>query len=463
VQLPIELQSLVDIYDQPFVVIDPGYRVFVVNKAFEETYGVGRDEAVGRRCYALVPHTGRPCPCSKDGEGCPFRQIFQRGMSTSSVHAYRDAEGRDHIVRVQAYPLRTASGELYLGALIQKDAVRHHPDSKGQACPGGRMVGNSPAFRQTIGQLMLAAGSVAPVLLLGETGTGKEMAAAYIHRQSARRDGPFQTLDCTALTDELFESEVFGHERGAFTGSVGAKPGLYELADKGTLFLDEIGEMSLPLQAKLLRVLETGQFRRVGGVETRSADVRIICATNRDVRDANWFRNDLYYRIACVTVRLPSLRERPSDIPDLARELLQRIGQSSGQQFSIADEALDLLMGYDLPGNVRELRNILWVAAVNSPDGRISKQLIAAAIPEGPNGSRHGERGLPVGAVAAHASEEAAHPVELRPRLPIRRHWEAEHIALVLSRHKGNRRAVADELGVSERTIYRKLREFNLS
>ena len=210
------------------------------------------------------------------------------------------------------------------------------------------------------------------------------MAAAYVHRHSARCSGPFYTLDCTALTEALFESEVFGHERGAFTGSVGEKRGLFELADKGTLFLDEIGELSAPLQAKLLRVLETGEFRRVGGVKTRRANVRIVCATNRDLRGTKWFRSDLYYRIACVTVRLPSLRERQSDIPQLARELLKRIGRSAGQRFSIDDDALRLLQTHEYPGNVRELRNILWVAAVNSPDRHVSAELIETALPDRP-------------------------------------------------------------------------------
>jgi transcriptional regulator with PAS, ATPase and Fis domain len=460
--LPIELQSLVDIYDQPFVVIDPNHRVVLVNKAFEETYRVLRQEAVGRPCYALIPDADQPCPCGEEGESCPFADVFQRGVSTASTQAYRDSEGRDHVVRIQGYPLRTASGEIYLGELIQRDAVRHHPGSEREACPGGRMVGRSPAFRQSIGQLLLAAGSDAPTLLQGETGTGKELAAAYIHRQSARRDGPFHTLDCTALSEELFESEVFGYERGAFTGSVGEKRGLFELADKGTLFLDEIGELSLPLQAKLLRVLETGQFRRVGGVKTRSANVRTICATNRDVQGTSWFRSDLYYRIACVTVRLPSLRERRSDIPELARELLERIGQSSGQRFSVADDALRLLRGYDYPGNVRELRNILWVAAVNAPEGHISEELIAAALPQGANGSRQGEWGLHQSALANGGTGSARISVDGGPQRTLRREWEAEHLAQVLSRHNGNRRAVAEELGVSERTVYRKLKDLGL-
>jgi two-component system response regulator AtoC len=366
-------------------------------------------------------------------------------------------------VRIQAYPLRTNSGEIYAGVLIQKDAVRHHPDADAELCPGARMIGASPAFRKARGQIKLAAGSDAPVLLQGETGTGKELAAAYTHHHSARRDGHFHTLDCTALTEELFENEVFGHERGAFTGSVGEKRGLFELADKGTLFLDEIGELSLTVQAKLLRVLESGEFRRVGGVKTRSANVRIVCATNRQLRDASWFRSDLYFRVACITVHLPNLVERRSDIPALADELLKRIGQSSGQQFTLDDDAQRLLQDYDYPGNIRELRNILWVAAVNSPSGRISGQQVATALPTRINGSCHASRGTEHGRITHRETVSPSAGFEMHQRPPPRHAWEADHLAMVLRRHNGNRRAVAEELGVSERTVYRKLKQFGLN
>lgn len=302
----------------------------------------------------------------------------------------------------------------------------------------------------------MAGGSDAPVLLQGETGTGKELAAAYIHSQSRRRDKPFLTLDCTTLTQELFESEVFGHEKGAFTGSTGEKRGLYELADKGTLFLDEVGELALPLQAKLLRILESGQFRRVGGNQTRRADVRIISATNRELRDVPWFRADLYYRIACVSVRLPRLADRLDDIPVLAKALLRRIARTSGQSLHIDDDALYQLQGYPYPGNVRELRNILWVAAVNSEEGRITARHILEALPEAFSTSDPGP-----------LTEEGATRVGDRPpedpSVPGGCTSELEQLAKILQRHQGNRRLVAEELAVSERTLYLKLRRFGLS
>jgi transcriptional regulator with PAS, ATPase and Fis domain len=466
VEVPVELQSLVDIYDQPFVIINPDHRVVVVNRAFEERYGVSRDAAAGRACFSLVACHNRPSPCGPEGANCPFGDVFRRGVSQASAHTYHDAEGREHVVRVQGYPVRTTSGEIYLGELIQEDALRHHPDTEKDHCPEARLIGDAPAFRQTLGQLVLAAGSEAPVLLQGETGTGKELAAAYIHRHSARHDRPFHTLDCSSLTEDLFESEVFGHERGAFTGSTREKPGMFEIAHRGTLFLDEIGELSLPQQAKLLRVLESGQFRRVGGTRMLRADVRIVSATNRRLWDSDWFRNDLYFRIACVTVNLPPLTKRRSDIPALAQELLARIGRSSGQRFTLDDEALYILQSYDYPGNVRELRNILWVAAVNSPNGLISAGLIAAALPERVNGCDKAPEPTPVERMPrverSSMARVAAPPAAISNEPPPRGQWEADHLKMVLDRHDGNRRAVAAALGVSERTVYRKLRKFGL-
>jgi transcriptional regulator with GAF, ATPase, and Fis domain len=258
------------------------------------------------------------------------------------------------------------------------------------------------------------------------------------------------------LTGELFESEVFGHERGAFTGSVREKRGLFELADGGTLFLDEIGELPPPLQAKLLRVLETGTFRRLGGTRTRSADVRIICATNRQLLGSPLFRSDLYYRIACMTVRLPGLSERRDDVPLLATELLERIGRSSGKHFSIDNPALRLLQGHDFPGNIRELRNILWQAAVSAPDGHVGVTQIAAALP------------LATPAAESTPSKTAEHSAEpagasQNGALSLRQVWDPDNLAAVLRRNQGNRRAAAQELGVSERTIYRKLRSLGLN
>ena len=445
---PVALQSLADLYAQPFVVIDSKLRVRLVNRAFETAYGVTRGDAVGRPCHELLHVQGvRPCPCGPDGSHCPFRAIFSGAKGEVCVDTYRDEIGGERLVQLHGHPLRTASGEVLLGELIKADEA---PGPELQVPPPGpHMVGDSAGFRQVLGRLRLAAESEAPILLEGATGTGKELAASYLHRHSPRATGPFVTLDCTTLGEDLFESEVFGHVRGAFTGSVGARQGLFERADGGTLFLDEIGELSLTMQAKLLRVLESGQFRRVGSDQTRQADVRIVCATNRDLGDSSGFRQDLYYRVACMRVRMPALAERVEDIPALAQELLLRIGASAQRSFDLDPGALPLLQGHPFPGNIRELRNVLWVAATHSNDGRISAHQIALALRAEP-GSAESD------APPASAQAPSAPRVTLQD-------LEAHHVRSLLATHGGNRRAVSVALRVSERTLYRKLKRYGLS
>lgn len=445
---PVALQSLADLYAQPFVVIDGKLRVRLINRAFETAYGVARDDAVGRPCHELLhADGGRPCPCGPDGSHCPFREVFAGVQGEICVNTYRDEDGSERLARIQGHPLHTASGEILLGELIEADEA---PGPKLQTPPTGpRMVGDSANFRQVLGRLRLVAASAAPVLLEGATGTGKELAASYIHRHSPRASGPFVTLDCTTLGEDLFESEVFGHVRGAFTGSVGTRQGLFERADGGTLFLDEIGELPLAMQAKLLRVLESGQYRRVGSDQTQQADVRIVCATNRDLGNGSGFRQDLYYRVACMRVRMPTLAERIEDIPTLAQELLLRIGASAQRAFDLDPDALPLLQGHPFPGNIRELRNLLWVAATHSSDGRISAHQIAQALCVKP-GSPESD------APSASTQATSAPDITLQD-------LEARHVRSLLATHGGNRRAVSMALKVSERTLYRKLKRYGLS
>jgi len=220
------------------------------------------------------------------------------------------------------------------------------------------------------------------VLIRGESGTGKEVVASSIHFNSACANGPFLKLNCAALPDTLLESELFGHEKGAFSGAIGQRKGRFELADNGTLFLDEIGEISASFQAKLLRVLQEGEFERVGGVRTLKVNVRIIAATNRnleqEVAEGN-FREDLYYRLNVMPINMPPLRDRIEDIPELATFLLNRISkQQGGRPLEIKESAIRILMKHDWPGNVRELENRLERAAIMSPEGVIDRDVIAS-------------------------------------------------------------------------------------
>jgi len=230
----------------------------------------------------------------------------------------------------------------------------------------GNIVAQSKIMQDIIALIERVAHSNASVLITGESGTGKEVAAVAIHQNSPRHNKPFIPVNCAALPEQLLESELFGHERGAFTGASARKLGRFELADKGTIFLDEIAEMSLNMQAKLLRVLQEKSFERVGGTETLSVDVRVIAATNRELGEAikkGTFREDLFYRLNVIHIHLPPLRERKDDIPLLAKHFLQKHGHVY-QVEKISSEAMDLLCGYHWPGNVRELQNVIERSAI---------------------------------------------------------------------------------------------------
>ncbi|MGP8260438.1 MAG: nif-specific transcriptional activator NifA [Acidobacteriaceae bacterium] len=236
--------------------------------------------------------------------------------------------------------------------LEQKNATRHEGISW--------IIGKSPAILEVTEKVQLVARCNLPVLLCGESGTGKELFARAIHEYSPRKEQPYIRLNCAALSESVLESELFGHDRGAFTGAIGMRKGRFEMADGGTLFLDEIGEISSTFQAKLLRVLQEGEFERVGGNHTIKVDVRLVTATNRNLEAAvisGDFRSDLYYRISVVPIFLPPLRERREDIPLLAREFLKRFNKEHGVSLNISPRAMEVLTAYDFPGNVRELES----------------------------------------------------------------------------------------------------------
>jgi DNA-binding NtrC family response regulator len=302
------------------------------------------------------------------------------------------------------------------------------------------MVGRAPAFRRMLELMARVAPSDATVMLQGESGTGKELVAKAIHDASRRAERPFVAVDCSGLTETLFESELFGHEKGAFTGASARRIGLVESAAGGTLFLDELGDIPLGMQVKLLRLLETGTFRRVGASDFLKADIRLISATHRNllamVADGR-FRQDLYYRLNTFPISLPALRERLTDVPLLADALLTRVAPGRGLRLSQA--ALDSLMSYTYPGNVRELRNVLERASLLCD----STTILPEHLPEEVCASAAG------GAVAEHFDASRSPTLGELQDLALR-----ERLAL----HHGNRKALAAELGISERTLYRKLR-----
>ena len=254
-----------------------------------------------------------------------------------------------------------------------------------QETQAGNLVGACPAFQEVLRLMNEAAQGRSTVLITGETGTGKGLIARAIHEQSREREQPFQIIDCTTLPEGIVESELFGHVRGAFTGAIADKPGLIELANGGTIFLDEIGDLSLPLQAKLLRVLEENEVRRVGGTRVKRVETRFIAATNQNLEEkvrAGTFRKDLYYRLAALTIHVPPLRERREDIPPVARFLCAQFGREMGKPRCQLDaSAISELMEYAWPGNVRELRNVVERAVMLATADAISQDEIKALLP----------------------------------------------------------------------------------
>ncbi len=308
------------------------------------------------------------------------------------------------------------------------------------------IIARSAMMREVLQSVGLIAPSDATVLILGESGTGKELIANLIHARSPRAKKPFIKINCAALTETLLESELFGHEKGSFTGATGRKLGRFELADGGSLFLDEVGEMSQTTQVKLLRVLQEQQFERVGGTEPITVDIRIITATNKDILEevkANRFREDLYYRLNVVPVQLPSLRERREDIPPLAVYFLDFYSEKNQRGFmKILPDALDAMMRYDWPGNVRELENTIERGVIIAR----SEHLTTEELP--PN-------------IRKIAESETGYDSDVTVGGTIK-DMEKEFIARTLVSVAGNRTHAAKILGITRKTLQNKMREYNL-
>jgi DNA-binding NtrC family response regulator len=312
---------------------------------------------------------------------------------------------------------------------------------------GSSFIGESPEFRRLLKLIELVAPSDGTVLITGETGAGKERVAKLIHARSPRRFRPFVVVECATLQENLLESELFGHERGAFTGADRAKPGLFEVANGGTIFLDEIGEVSPATQIKLLRVLDTSTFRHVGGTGEICVDVRVLTATNRDVSSMVrqcLFREDLFYRLSTITVEVPPLRARGTDVELLAQQFVATLNERFGSSKRISEEALQLLRGHNWPGNVRELLHVVEAAMVLCEGSCILPEHLPATF-----------RNSRVVAMASSFSSNGA-------SLPTLEQAEREHIRLALEASNGHRGNAARILGISERNLYRKLHEHGL-
>jgi DNA-binding NtrC family response regulator len=342
--------------------------------------------------------------------------------------------------------------ELPALLVIIQRALEHQRNWKARAFDASRgsrdavdvFAGHSPSMRRLEREARAALDATGAVLLLGETGTGKGVLAQWLHRHGRRAAEPFVDLNCAGLARDLLESELFGHEKGAFTGAVAAKTGLLEAAHRGTLFLDEVGDMDLAIQARLLKVLEEQRFRRVGDVRERRVDIRLISATHHDleagVRDRE-FREDLYYRIAAIPLRVPPLRERPEDMGPLARSILARLAADLGRAaMQLSPEAAEALGAYEWPGNIRELRNVL------------ERAVLAARGPIIDPGLLHLGR-----VTASRPEQDPPYPVDATLE-----EVERQHIERVLKHHEGHVDRAALALGMSRSTLYEKVKRYHL-
>jgi two-component system, NtrC family, nitrogen regulation response regulator GlnG len=328
-----------------------------------------------------------------------------------------------------------------------------------------RIVGESPAIRELYKLLGRVASTSSSVLITGETGTGKDLFARAIHFHSSRREGPFVTVNCASIPGELLESELFGHEKGAFTGATALRVGKCELADGGTLFLDEIGSMRLDLQAKLLTFLQRNEFERVGSSITRSVDVRVIAATNADLGDLmarGFFREDLYFRLMVVPLHIPPLRDRKEDIPLLARYFTDRFNERYGLHFTLTDAMVAALEGHDWPGNVRELENTIHRMVVLQSDLKAVEEDVSSGIPADPASSNPRGGGVNADATIAEAAGALVENSGEDLLETARRIIERPLLEKLLSREGGNQHSAAKRLGISRNTLRKMLAKYGM-
>jgi len=408
---------------QPTIVLDTDYNIVAANTAYQRQFGVEGRPHVGAKCFRVSHQFA--VPCDQAGEHCPMRKAHESRLPERVLHIHHTPRGPEH-VDVELRPLLDEQGAVvgYVERLNTVTVASAQPQHQG-------LVGRSAPFKEALSALQRAAPSPIPVLLQGESGTGKELFARALHEGSPRAGGPLVVVDCTGLTETLLESELFGYEKGAFTGAVQRKIGLAEAAHGGTLFLDEIGEVPLAMQVKLLRLIESGSFRPVGSLRTVHSDFRLVCATHKPLKDmvaAGSFRQDLFYRISAFPIRLPALRERGDDLPLLIDSLLQRLAPTAVPR--IDPPAMKALGLHDWPGNIRELRNVLERARLFTDDGVIRVADLPAEL---------------------RRETAAATPQRRRGRN------ELEQLAHALAMFEGSRSELAKTLGMSERTLYRRL------
>lgn len=419
--------------------VDKEWRITSFNRAAEEITGVPREEAMGRRCSEVF----RSSMCEA---ACALQQTLRTGKPIIGKTVYIiDSEGSRIPISVSTAVLRDGEGNVIGGAetfrdLSELEALRRELTGKFQV---GDITSRSALMQRVLEALPAIAASPSTVLILGETGTGKELVARTLHSLSPRNRGPFIAVNCGALPDTLLESELFGYKAGAFTGASKDKPGRFALARGGTIFLDEIGEVTPALQVRLLRVLQERTYEPLGSTRSETADVRIIVASNKDIAEQmrkGLFREDLYYRVNVVRIELPPLRRRKEDIPLLVNQFIARFNRLQQKSVQgINAEALSLLMAYDWPGNIRELENVIERAFIMCASGNIG----IAHLP--------GELTSQGAAALVESDMKSAHDI-----------LDAQVIRDALERKGFNRAAAARELGIHKTTLFRRIKRLGI-
>ena len=428
-------RALVNSIADGIYTIDQNMRITSFSRSLERMTGFKEEEVLGLRCKEIF----QTDVCETD---CPLRWTLKHQKPVQNCMANLVSKnGKSIPSYLSSDLLRDADGHISgcVGIIRDRSEIETLKARLGDIHSFGEFVGKSKSMIEIFEQVSTVAATDSTVLIQGESGTGKEILARAIHYRSDRKKGPFVRVNCASLTESLLESELFGHEKGAFTGAIKDKPGRFELADGGTLFLDEIGDTSVALQAKLLRVLQEKEFERVGGIETIKTNVRVLTATNKDLQQEitnGTFREDLYYRLCVVPIHLPALRQRREDIPLLVETFIQKLNAHGERIKDVSSRAMALLMAHDWPGNVRELENAIEHAYVTSTTGRVERRFLPASL-----------RNIIATEEEPNSRDEQG---------------DESEILQALKQFRWNKNETATALGISRTTLWRRMKQLNL-
>lgn len=462
-----DLALLVDNLEEGILFLDKDRRIVTINKSARNMVGLSENQQadkdiIGQLCQNMLP--GAPCAmdCVRDNR-CSLVPQGSEKERTEEVE-FEGPDGKTLVLNLRAIALSESNTVARCAVVLtNRTHERRLEVQVSQRMRMGGLIGRSPPMQKLFQYILKAATSDASVLIQGESGTGKELVATALHENSNRSKGPYVRVHCAALPENLLESELFGHVRGAYTGATAARAGRFEAAHTGTLLLDEIGEIPLSIQVKLLRVLQEREVVRLGENTPRKVDVRIIAATNKDLAQMvkeGTFREDLYYRLRVVPMYTPTLRSRRGDIPLLVYHLLSEIQSRYGRTLIMAQEAMHLLEKYDWPGNIRELANVLELAAIQADGPNILPSHFPPEIQNQSNyelqrtNKLHVEAGPGMG--ESHNAPAKCYRSRIKPD------EEKRLILATLREADGNKTSAARKLGMSRTTLWKKLKRFSI-